>query len=94
MTMIFIFALDIDVILHVNPFIENRGLAMVFNPTSYTLTRNLSLPLYYTGLDTSAIVFHEGQQPGQAYSLQRDYSISISFTMMPETITWFLIKAP
>jgi hypothetical protein len=42
--------LDFDCILHVNPFITNRGLAVVFNPTSTSLNFTLSLPLYYTGI--------------------------------------------
>ncbi|CAI8032348.1 hypothetical protein GBAR_LOCUS18287, partial [Geodia barretti] len=41
---------DFDCILHVNPFITNRGLAVVFNPTSTSLNFTLSLPLYYTGI--------------------------------------------
>ena len=34
-------ATDFDCILHVNPRIENRGLAMVFNPPGSTLSWNL-----------------------------------------------------
>lgn len=86
------FDADIDAILHVNPYIDNRGLAMVFNPTLYTLSHNLTLPLYYTGLKTSVMVYHEGQETGQPYNLERDYSISFPLTMEPLTITWFLIK--
>lgn len=88
-----IYLIDIDAILHVNPYIDNCGLAMVFNPTLSTLTRNLTLPLYYTGLKTSAMVYHEGQDTGQLFVLEQDYSISIPMSMVPQTITWFLVKA-
>ena len=66
---------------------------MIYNPTLYTLSRNLTLPLYYTGLKTSAMIYHEGQDTGQAYDLEQDYSVSLSLKMEPQTITWFLIKA-
>lgn len=66
---------------------------MVYNPTLYQLSHNLTLPLYYTGLKTSVMIYHEGQEPGQAYNLEQDYSVSLLLKMEPQTITWFLIKA-
>ena len=65
---------------------------MVFNPTSTSISRNLTLPLYYTGLDTMASVSQEGQAAKQ-YTLARDYSITLALDMKPQSITWFLIKA-
>jgi len=43
---------DIDCILHVNPQLKQKGLAMVYNPTSRRISRQLKLPLYYTGRST------------------------------------------
>ena len=40
----------IDAWLHVNPMGRDKGLAMVFNPTSERKTTNITLSLYYTGL--------------------------------------------
>ena len=82
---------DLDCILHINPRIDNRGLAMVFNPTGSTLSWNLTLPLYYTGISNKAQVFQEGISPPTVFSLDRDYTISIPVTMAPTSITWFLI---
>ncbi|KAL5509179.1 hypothetical protein EMCRGX_G004497 [Ephydatia muelleri] len=82
---------DFDCILHVNPRINNRGLAMVFNPTGSTLSWNLTLPLYYTGISNKAQVFREGISTPTAFSLDRDYSISIPVKMTPTSITWFPI---
>ena len=76
-----------------NPYIENKGLMMVYNPTSYVISHNLSIPLYYTGLKSSVLVFQEGQQPGKSYTLNREYSVVLSLNMAPQTITWFLFKA-
>ena len=75
-----------------NPYIDNRGLAMIYNPNLSNISRNLTLPLYYTGLSATAVVYHEGQTPGQSFTLEHDYSISLSITMAPQTITWYLIK--
>lgn len=47
---------DIDAILHVNPQLEVKGLAMVYNPVDVEVTRTLTLPLDYTGLVENALV--------------------------------------
>lgn len=41
---------SIDCFMHANPFLHNRGLAMVFNPASTAQSIGLQLPLYYTGV--------------------------------------------
>ena len=64
---------------------------MVFNPTGSTLSWNLTLPLYYTGISNKALVVREGIPPSAMYSLARDYTITIPVTMGPTSITWFLI---
>ena len=67
---------------------------MVFNPTDQTLTRNISLPLYYTGISEKATVMSEGVSPGTLFTLDRDYSIELkSVIMKPKSITWFLIRS-
>ena len=49
---------DWDGWLHVDPdrSAETRGLAFFYNPTQETITRQITVPLYYTGLEKSAIV--------------------------------------
>lgn len=73
---------------------KDRGLAMMFNPTDNTILRNISLPLYYTGISEKAVVMKEGVPPGINYTLDRSYSIVLeSVVMNPRTITWFLIHS-
>ena len=85
---------DFDCILHVNPDLQDRGLAMVFNPTSQSISRNISLPLYYTGIWEKAVVMKEGATPGTTYTLDRVYQIELqSVVMEPKTITWFLVHS-
>ena len=67
---------------------------MVFNPTSQTISRNISLPLYYMGISEKAVVMKEGMTPGTTYTLDRDYQIELqSIAMEPKAITWFLIHS-
>lgn len=67
---------------------------MVFNPTAQSISRNISLPLYYTGITEKAMVMREGASPGTSYTLNRDYRIEVeSVAMEPKTITWFLIHS-
>ena len=81
---------SIDCFMHVNPWLKVRGLVMVFNPTNEHQTMNITLPLYYTGITTVALV---SEMEGELfpYILERDYSIQISVDMKPLNITWFLI---
>ena len=67
---------------------------MVFNPTDQTISRNISLPLYYTGISEKAVVMKEGVTPGTPYTIDRTYTIELeSVVMSPKTITWFLIHS-
>ena len=65
---------------------------MVFNPTSYSIANNISLPLYYTGINNKALVMKEGSA-GTVYELARDYTIVIPLNVEPMSITWYLIHS-
>ena len=85
---------SIDGFMHANALLPlNRGFAVFFNPTLFTLTQNVTLPLYYTGLDAAAAVSREGAPP-VTLPLARDYSVTVSLTMAPQTVTWFVITPP
>jgi hypothetical protein len=51
---------DWDGFIHVDPTLDQKGLAMLFNPTSQAITRTITLPLYYTGLTSKATISIEG----------------------------------
>jgi len=71
---------DWDGILHVDPQLEIKGYALLYNPTGKTLERNITLPLYYTGLtETAHIQIGEGQ--AQEQELSRDYSVEIQVSI-------------
>ena len=82
---------DIDCLLHVNPQLTIKGLAMVYNPLDRPVERELKLPLYYTGLtDTAHIREKEGSpKPSQ---LDRHYNVTVPVTVPPQSNTWLVIR--
>jgi len=82
---------DWDGIMHVNPQLKTKALVMLFNPLKEKITRTIKLPLYYTGLTDAANVREKGNATLK-YSLNRDYEIELSFSVEPESYTWFTIE--
>lgn len=80
-----------DCILHVNPELPERGLAMVFNPLERPLKTRLRLPLYYTGLKDSASV-RRGDGPAFRVELDREGNAEIPLEMAPRSIEWFVVE--
>jgi hypothetical protein len=82
---------DIDCILHVNPQLKHKGLAMVYNPLNQAIKRQLKLPLYYTGLTGTASI-REQQGKSSEYVLDREYNVDIPINMAPRSVTWFVVE--
>ncbi len=82
---------DLDGFIHVNPWLRTKGLAAVFNPTGREISRDWTMPLYYTGLSTTARVREKGG-PARTYRLDRSYRITIPVSLAPRSLTWFTIE--
>jgi hypothetical protein len=82
---------DWDCILHVNPRLPQKGLAMVYNPTNETIDKSLVLPLYFTGLSKKAKI-REREEKAIAYSFDRNYRVEIPVALAPKSFTWFVIE--
>ena len=82
---------DIDCILHVNPQLKRKGLAMVYNPLEHTVKKQLKLPLYYTGLTKTASV-REQKGKSRKYKLDREYNVKIPINITPKGFTWFVVQ--
>ncbi|WP_199748300.1 alpha-galactosidase [Pedobacter sp. KBW01] len=82
---------DWDGILHVNPDQKEKGLMMLYNPTKEKIVRTIKVPLYYTGLTDIARV-KEKEGSFKNYKLNRDYTVDLTFTIAPESYTWFVIE--
>ncbi|MEC8990700.1 MAG: alpha-galactosidase [Candidatus Latescibacterota bacterium] len=85
-------ARDLDGYVHVDPFGEIRGLAMVFNPLDTDVERSWRLPLYYTGLRDSARI-REAEGESQTYPLDRDGSVTLPVRVPAQSLTWFVIES-
>ena len=81
----------VDCMMHVNPRLEEKALAMVYNPTSREIATELKLPLYYTGLmDTARIREQEGEP--KTYTLDREYNVLVPVSVPAKGITWYVVK--
>jgi len=71
---------DWDGILHVDPKLEIKGFALLYNPTGEDLHRTIPLPLYYTGLTKTAQI-QIGEDQAKELELSRDYSVEIQVSI-------------
>ena len=82
---------DWDGIMHVNPSLEEKGFAMLYNPTGEDITRTISLPLYYTGLTKKAMISERGGK-ARKVRLDREYNAEVTVTLPANGYTWLIIK--
>lgn len=83
---------DVDCILHVNPHLQERGLAMVYNPGDTEVDITLALPLYYTGLTETARIRQE-DDPWRTYRLGRDFTVNARVRAPAHGVTWLVVQA-
>ncbi|MCW5943547.1 MAG: hypothetical protein KIS66_15050 [Fimbriimonadaceae bacterium] len=84
-------ARDWDGMLHVNPTLSTKGMAVLYNPLSERINRTIELPLYYTGLSDRAKVRVEGGR-ARSYRLDRDRRISVKVGIPAGGMTWLTIE--
>ena len=82
---------DYDAILHVNPFGEEKGLLMVYNPLDEPIRRRIRVNLYYTGLEGKATV---SEQDGKSRTLKldRDRNAVFEVEIPAKSQTWFVMR--
>ncbi|SOE21085.1 hypothetical protein SAMN06298216_1557 [Spirosomataceae bacterium TFI 002] len=82
---------DWDGILHVNPDLKEKGLAMLYNPLKEDVTRTISIPLYYTGLTEKVSISLNGNAKTM-HNLNRDYTVDYKVTIPAEGYVWLLLE--
>jgi hypothetical protein len=82
---------DWDGVMHVNPQLQTKALIMLYNPLKEKISRTIKIPLYYSGLKTTASISEKGGV-AKNYTLNRNYEIELSFSIAPESYTWFEVK--
>lgn len=81
----------LDCMLHVNAMLPERALAMVFNPTDEKIEETITLPLYYTGL-TSTATISEQDAKGKEFALDRGYRAEVNVNVPAKGITWLAVR--
>ncbi len=84
---------DIDYLVHVNPNLPRRALAMIHNPLETAVTRDVILPLYYTGLQGSAKIREQDGRP-KRYRLDAQGRAVVPVTIPAASRTWLVVEAP
>lgn len=82
---------DWDGIMHVNPQLPVKGLVMLYNPLKESITRTITLPLYYTGLTGTATLSKEGKQK-QVIKLNRQFEAEVTLSLEPESYVWYIVE--
>eukprot|EP01047_Picozoa_sp_COSAG01_P041596 COSAG01_NODE_3579_length_5913_cov_14.430513_3_plen_128_part_00 len=93
----------LDAVLHRAPQhfysdIDERGLAVVWNPTNRTISTTLLAPMYYAGVarargDVAAMVSVEGGPPTRLPLEAAGDTIPLLVSLAPRALTWFVITA-
>ena len=83
---------SIDAFMHADATLAEPGFLVAFNPTLAPLQTNLTVPLYYTGIQTTALFAHEGGAAVPA-ALARDYSVELAVALPAQSVTWWLITS-
>jgi len=78
--------------IHHHPQDSVVALAMVYNPSPDTVSANLTLPLYYTGIE-DAVEVAEQDGPPLRLTLNRNYEVVIQIELQPKGITHFVVTS-
>ncbi len=58
-------------------------MAFFFNPTGDNLEQVIEVPLYYTGLtSTATVIFEDDPATQETFTMRRDYAIEISISKL------------
>ena len=83
---------SIDAFMHANAALpQHKGLLALFNPASYPINQTLTVPLYYTGISTTAAFLLEGANRTE-YTLARDFSVRLDVAMPAQSATFYVIE--
>ncbi|HSI76968.1 MAG TPA: hypothetical protein VK957_13795, partial [Lunatimonas sp.] len=81
---------DWDGLLHVNPKGEEKGFLMLYNPLEKSITRNISVPVYYTGLgEKLTLTTSDGKN--QNLTISRDYNVEVEVTIPAKGHTYAIL---
>jgi len=82
---------DWDGWMHVSTSLKDRAFVLLFNPTAEPITRNLSLPLYYSGLKGKVSI---ADQKGAVRQLSLDarQQLNMSVSIPANGFIWYVLR--
>lgn len=81
---------DLDAMMHADPKGEHKGFLVVFNPTAAMISKEMKVPLYYTGLAERAD-FSEAGSDTQTLPLATDRSVRLQVSIPAHSYQWWVI---
>lgn len=82
---------DWDGFLHVDPGGEEKGLLMLYNPTAEAITRELNIPVYYTGL-SDKVKLESSTGNTEICPVSRDYQISVIADIPAKGFSYYVLR--
>ncbi|MGO4292221.1 LamG-like jellyroll fold domain-containing protein [Chitinophaga sp. RAB17] len=82
---------DLDAMFHVNSSIEEKGMLVIFNPTDKAITRQMKVPVYYTGITGNAKVTDKDGNIS-SYAVDAHHEISLQVSIPPGGYAWYVVK--
>ncbi len=82
---------DIDCMLHVNPWLKEKGFAMIYNPLDEAVEKTVTLPLYYTGLAGTARI-REQEGDSNSFPLDPGCRVVLPVKIAAHGVTWFVVE--
>ncbi|CAL1520421.1 alpha-galactosidase [Chitinophaga sp. MM2321] len=82
---------DWDGIMHVSAQLPQKAMVMLYNPTQQPVTREVALPLYYSGL-TRTVRIREKEGAAKTYTLDRAYTAHVTITIPAAGYTWLVAE--
>lgn len=82
---------DWDGIMHVNPALKEKGLVMLYNPLNEEITRDIKIPVYFSGLH-DYVKIREKEGAAKSYKISRNYEAGISVKIPANGYTWLVLE--
>jgi len=82
---------DWDGFMHVNPTLKEKAMVLIFNPLNVAIERQITLPLYYSGLAGSASI-REMQGKISTCKLNAKSEAKVTVKLPPQGFTWLVVE--
>lgn len=82
---------DWDGWLHVDPKGKQKGLMLLFNPLKEPITRDIRIPVYYTGLQQT-LKIRKGEGAATTYVVTRNHEVEFTFQLGAGEYAWWTIE--